>query len=65
MPNKRKQPQPQPMPPGRTAQQPPAQTGADLMRAIGNLIPVGGPMTGDATQLRSETAANKRKGKGR
>jgi hypothetical protein len=33
-----------------------AQTGADLMRAIGNLIPMGGPISGgDATQLRSMT----------
>jgi hypothetical protein len=44
MPNKRKQPPPRPLPPGRTAQQPMAQTGADLMRAIGNLIPVVGPL---------------------
>jgi hypothetical protein len=58
---KRKAPPPRPMPPGRTAQQPMAQTGADLMRAFGNLIPVGGPMTGDATQQASMT--NKRKGK--
>jgi hypothetical protein len=34
-----------------------AQTGQDLMRAIGNLIPMGGPIQGgDATQQRSETA---------
>jgi hypothetical protein len=62
--NKRKQQKPQPMSPGRTAQQPMAQSGADLMRAIGNLIPAAGPIIGgDATQQRSETA--KRKGKGR
>jgi len=62
---KRKAAQPKPMAPGRTAQQPMAQTGADLMRAIGNLIPAGGPIIGgDATQQRSMTAA-KRKGKGR
>jgi hypothetical protein len=35
----------------------------DLMRAIGNLIPAGGPMTGDATQQRSMTA--KRRGRGK
>jgi len=38
--------------------------GADLMRAIGNMIPMGGPIQGgDATQQRSETA--KRKGRGK
>jgi hypothetical protein len=47
MPAKRKPPAPQPMSPGRTAQQPPAQTGADLMRAIGNLIPVAGPLNSE------------------
>jgi hypothetical protein len=52
---KRKLPPPRPMPPGRTAQQPMAQTGADLMRAIGNLIPASSPMTGDATQQASMT----------
>jgi len=63
MANKRKAPSPKSMPPGRTAQQPMAQSGQDLMRAIGNLIPMGSPMTGDAVQQRSETA--KRKGRGK
>jgi len=62
--SKPKAPKPQPMSPGRTAQQPMAQSGADLMRAIGNLIPMGGPMTGDATQQRSETN-KKARGKGK
>jgi hypothetical protein len=43
------------MAPGRTAQQPMAMSGQELMRAIGNLIPMGGPLTGDATQMRSMT----------
>jgi hypothetical protein len=56
MAKKAKAPPPRPMAPGRTAQQPMAQSGQDLMRAIGNLIPMASPMTGDATQQRSETA---------
>jgi len=36
------------MSPGRTAQQPIAQTGAGLMRAIANLIPASGPLRPDA-----------------
>ena len=40
---KSKQP-PRPMAPGRAAQQPMAQSGADLMRAIANLIPASGPL---------------------
>jgi len=51
-----------PIPNPRTAQQPVAQTGADLMRAIGNLIPAGGPIIGgDAETQRGA----KRKGKAR
>jgi len=61
--NKRKQPPPKPMSPGRTPQQPMAQSGQDLMRAIGNLIPMGGPiMGGDATQQKSETGKKVRRG---
>jgi hypothetical protein len=62
---KSKQPAPQPMSPGRTAQQPMAQTGQDLLRAIGNMIPIASPITGgDAETKRSMTNA-KRKGRAR
>jgi hypothetical protein len=65
MAKKSKAPPPRPMSPGRTAQQPMAQSGQDLMRAIGNLIPMGGPIIGgDATQQRSETG-KKARGRGK
>jgi hypothetical protein len=38
--------------------------GADLMRSISNFIPIGGPMTGDAEQQKSETG-KKARGKGK
>jgi hypothetical protein len=68
---KRKAPPPRPMPPGRTQQSPDAdmltarsaQATKVLAGALGVMIPAGGPMTGDATQQRSETA--KRKGRGK
>jgi hypothetical protein len=41
---KRKAPPPRPLPNPRTAQQPIAQRGEDLMRAIANLIPASGPL---------------------
>jgi len=48
-----------PVPNPRTAQQPPAQTGADLMRALGNMIPVATPLSPE----RASDVAPKRKGK--
>ena len=56
--------QAQAMAPGRTAQQPMAQTGQDLMRAIGNLIPVGGPVVGGDAETQ-RMAKGKGKGRGR
>jgi hypothetical protein len=58
---KRKPPPPRPMPPGRTAQQPMAQTGADLMRAIQNFIPIATPLSPE----RSSDVTPKRKGRGK
>ena len=66
MAKKSKAPPPRPLGPGRTPQTTgegsphPAALGMAVMR---NLIPMGSPMTGDATQIRSETA--KRKGRSR
>jgi len=59
--SKPKQPKPQPMSPGRTAQQPMAQSGADLIRAISNFIPVGGPIIGGDPETKRMA---KGKGKG-
>jgi len=65
MANKRsKQPPPRPMPPGRTAQQPQAQTGADLMRALGALIPAVGPLNAEAgSDINRQRGAKRGRGK--
>jgi len=63
--SKPKQPPPKPMAPGRTAQQPMAQTGQDLMRAIGNLIPVSGPIIGGDAEQQKSVTAKKARGKAR
>jgi len=52
-----------PIPNPRTPQQPPAQTGADLMRAIGNMIPVATPLTGERGSDVSSRQGKKGKGK--
>jgi hypothetical protein len=48
----------------RTAQQPIAQSGADLMRAIGNLIPAASPIIGGDAETQ-RMAKGKGKGRGR
>ena len=61
---KRKSPPPRPMPPGRTPQQPMAQSGADLMRAISNMIPIATPITG-GERGSDVTPRQGKKGKGK
>jgi hypothetical protein len=50
-----------PIPNPRTAQQPPAQTGEDLMRALGNMIPLATPLSPE----RSSDVTPKHKGRGK
>jgi len=59
MAKKSKAPPPRPMSPGRTPQQPMAQTGADLIRAVSNFIPIATPLTGE----RGSDVMPKKKGK--
>ena len=54
-----------PIPNPRTAQQPVAQTGAELMKAIANLIPAAGPLMAEAGSDVNRQAQSKRKGRGK
>ena len=56
---KRKAP-PRPLPNPRTKQQPPAQSGADLIRVLGALIPAAGPL-----QPERASDVDRRQSKGR